>query len=174
MSAGIQPHLIVCRSSEPITDKIRDKISVYSNVPPKQVVGIPDLDTIYDVPMLLKKEGIDETALEVLKLKSKKHDAKLFGEWAEFVHNLKGAKKQVIIGITGKYVSIRDSYASILNALEHCEGNLGVRIGVKWIDTTELEKKGPGAVVGELSGVDGIIVPGGFGSRGTAGKIGVH
>lgn len=171
MSAGVQPHLIVCRSSEQITDKVRDKISVYSNVPPKQVVGIPDLDTIYDVPMLLKKEGIDETALKVLGLKTKKHDAKLYCEWEQFVHKLKGAKKQVIIGITGKYVSIRDSYASILNALEHCEGNLGVRIGVKWIDTAELEKKGHAAVVEELKDVDGIIVPGGFGSRGTAGKI---
>ncbi len=169
LSLGIQPDIIACRAQNRVTEKVREKISVYSNVPVKQVVSLHDVDSIYLVPGLLQDEQIDEAVIERLSLKTRKNQ-KSIKEWEQFVENILYGDKQVTIGITGKYTSLRDSYASILKALEHAGASLKCKVNVRWIETTDFEsgKKIPKQL---LKGVEGIIVPGGFGKRGTLGKI---
>jgi CTP synthase len=173
MSDGVQPDIIVCRSTNPITNKIKQKISLYSNVPTKRVAGVHDTKSIYTIPLLLKEEGIDREVVEILGLEKRvdrKVEEKRLKEWKDFVSKIKSAKKEVVIGMTGKYTGLRDSYASIIKALEHAGTHLGVKVRIKWIETTDIERKKL-SVKDALEGLDGIIVPGGFGKRGSEGKI---
>ncbi|MBI4439483.1 CTP synthase (glutamine hydrolyzing) [Candidatus Woesearchaeota archaeon] len=170
ISFGIQPSIIACRSHSPITNKIREKISIYSNVKPNHVVGIHDCNSVYEIPLLLKANNTDNEVLSLLGLKVKDGEKKEFSRWNEFVQNLLGAKSEVTIAMTGKYTEIRDSYASILNSLEHAGSALKTKVNIKWIETTEIEN-GKKKLEDELKGVSGIIVPGGFGKRGVEGKI---
>ncbi len=172
ISFGIQPSIIACRSHSPITNKIREKISIYSNVKPNHVVGIHDCDSIYEIPSILKQNNTDEEVLALLglKTKDKEKEKKEFAQWKEFVDHLLRPKSEVTIAMTGKYTEIRDSYASIINALEHASSVLQTKVNIKWIETTEIEK-GKKELKEELKGVSGIIVPGGFGKRGAEGKI---
>src|SRR3989344_610277 len=168
MELGIQPDIIACRSTQPVTTKVREKISVYSNVPLRNVVSVHDKDSIYTVPSMLKEAEIDKIVCERLGLKNgKKPESK---EWQEFVRNIVGPKKTIVIGMTGKYTGLRDSYASILQSLEHAGAKLKTDIKIKWIETTDIES-GKLDVKDAMEGVSGVIVPGGFGKRGTEGKI---
>lgn len=165
MELGVQPDIIACRATNPVTEKVREKISVYSNVPFENVTSIHDVKSIYLIPSLLKKSGIDKRVIGILNLKNKKsYDAK----WSNFVNRINHPENQVTVGITGKYTMIRDSYASILKALEHAGAYLNTKVIIKWIDTENINKKN---IVNELKDIKGIIVPGGFGKRGTEGKI---
>jgi len=170
---GIQPEMIVCRSVTPVTDKIREKISVYSNVPVQNVIGLHDSSTVYEAPLLLKQIKADEKVADILGLKTKVNNRiqqKEIDQWNNFVQTYINAKKIIKIGIAGKYMGLLDSYASILKALEHAATHNNVRVKVKFIDTGKIEK-GRTTIVEELEEIDGLIIPGGFGVRGTEGKI---
>ncbi len=172
MSLGLQPDIVACRSVNPITEKIREKISIFSNVPLKRVVGVHNIKNIYRIPLLLKEVGLDKEVVEILNLQEmvdEKREKKALEEWREYIEKTENSKKEITIGITGKYTGLRDSYASILHALDHAAAENNASVKVKWIETTEIENGKP--VKEYLKDVDGVIVPGGFGKRGTEGKI---
>jgi CTP synthase len=168
MSIGIQPDIVVCRSEKPVNEKVREKISIYSNVPLSRVVNSYDVKNIYNIPLFFEKLGIDKAVMDILGLKNSKTKRSDYEKWRVLVKKIDKAKKQVTVGITGKYTNVHDSYISILNALEHTAPYFGAKVKVKWIETTEVTRKN---VNQALKDVDGIIVPGGFGQRGTEGKI---
>ncbi len=170
MSLGIQPQLIACRSNDEVPDKIREKLSLFSNVPLDRVIALPDSASIYAVPLALKEAKADEAVTELLQLKGKlKKQEKALALWEEFEKNMRQPKKEISVAITGKYTGLHDSYASILNALEHAGEANRAHVNVKWIDTTKISNASEAEEA--LKGVNGVIVPGGFGSRGTEGKI---
>ncbi len=170
MSIGIMPHIVICRSITKIPQKIREKISMNSGIPVENVIGMEDIDGIYELPLELRKRGLDELVLEKLKLgkKFKANDKKLI-EWTKQNSVSKNAPI-VKIGIAGKYTGLKDSYISILKALEHCEGKLNKKVEIEWINT-RLLGKGNLKEKKKLKKLNGIIVPGGFGKDGIEGKI---
>jgi CTP synthase len=171
MHLGIQPDIIACRASSPVTEKVRQKISIYSNVPLERVVSLPDSASIYMIPAILRDKGLDFEVARLLKIDDRislRHERKAWARWCDFTDKIDAAKKPITIGITGKYTSVRDSYASIINAVEHAGTALGCDTKIKWIETTAVTDAN---VADHLADVDGIIVPGGFGTRGAEGKI---
>jgi len=171
MQCGVQPDIIACRAESPVGEKIRQKISVYSNVPLKRVFSMPDSASIYMIPAMLRDGGLDFEVLRLLKIEDRinlRHERKAWERWCDFTDKIGHADYKVTIGITGKYTSVRDSYASIINSLEHAGIALGCDVKIKWVDTTDITENNAAEHLGD---VDGIIVPGGFGTRGTEGKI---
>jgi len=171
MEVGIMPHIIACRAANPVKEKVREKISMYTNVPMRRVVTMHDVESIYTIPESLREEGIDREVLTVLDLHDRvdqAHEDQARLKWRWFVDRIGKAKNDVTLAVTGKYTAVRDAYASIIKAGEHCGIHLGVNVNFKWLDTTAID---PANVVKRLGDVDGIIVPGGFGVRGTEGKI---
>jgi len=171
MECGIQPDIIACRAANPVTEKVRQKISVYSNVPLERVISVPDSASIYMIPAMLREAGLDFAVLRLLKIEDRinlHHERKAWTQWCDFTDKIGSARYETTIGITGKYTSVRDSYASIINALEHAGTALGCNVKIKWIETTSITDQNAAE---NLSNVDGIIVPGGFGTRGVEGKI---
>ncbi len=169
MGQGIQPDIIACRCNHPVIEKVREKISLSSNVPVEGVISIHDMESIYLIPFLLEKSRLDEQTVDLLGLRSRvKNDYDAREAWEEYVQKLQNLSQEVTIGVTGKYTSLRDSYASIIKALEHAGTSLGVNVRISWIDTTELDEK---STAEKLKEVQGILVPGAFGSRGAEGKI---
>ncbi len=173
MSAGVMPDIIACRSYHPITEKIKEKISIYSNVPVSRVVGLHDEDSIYKVPLSLKETKIDEQVCSLLHIEKKiesEKEKKMIAQLQQYVAVIEKPKHEITIGITGKYTNIRDSYASILKALEHAGVANNCKINITWIETSDIED-GKISVEKAFAGLAGIIVPGGFGKRGVEGKI---
>jgi len=171
MQLGIQPDIIACRATHPVSDKAREKISVYSNVPLKRVVSVPDSASIYMIPAMLREASLDFEVLRLLKIEDRinlRHERKAWAKWCDFTDKIDAINRQITIGITGKYTAVRDSYASIINALEHAGIALNCDVKIKWIETTGIINEN---VAENLADVDGIIVPGGFGTRGAEGKI---
>lgn len=171
MEVGIMPHIIVCRASNPVKEKVREKISMYTNVPMKRVVTMHDVESIYMIPDALREAGIDREVLTLLNLHGRvdqRDEDQARAKWQWFVNRIGKAKEDVTIAVTGKYTLVRDAYASIIKAGEHCGVHLGVNVNFKWLDTTAID---PANVTRRLNDVNGIIVPGGFGIRGTEGKI---
>jgi len=171
MELGIMPHIIACRASNPVKEKVREKISMYTNVPMKRVVTMHDVDSIYTIPDALREAGIDREVLTLLDLHGRvdqRHEDQCRMQWRWFVDRIGKATKNITLAVTGKYTAVRDAYASIIKAGEHCSVHLGVNVNFKWLDTTAMD---PVTVTKRLGDVDGIIVPGGFGVRGTEGKI---
>ena len=171
MKVGIMPHLIACRAARPVGEKVREKISVYTNVPIRRVFSMHDVESIYVIPESLRDSGTDREVLTLLDLhdrvdQRKEDQARL--NWLWFVDRIGKARKEITIAVTGKYTSLRDAYASIIKAGEHCGVHLGVEVKMKWIDTTTIDAHN---VARRLSDCQAIIVPGGFGVRGTEGKI---
>jgi len=171
MEVGVMPHLIACRATNPVKDKVREKISMYTNVPMKRVFSMHDVDSIYRIPESMREAGLDREVLTMLNIhdrvdQRKEDQARI--KWRAFVDRIGKAKREVTIAVTGKYTALRDAYASIIKAGEHCGVHLGVNVEFRWLDTTEIHS---GNVSKRLDGVNGIIVPGGFGVRGTEGKI---
>jgi len=164
---GIFPDMIFCRSEKPLLENIKEKISRFCGVGVDYIISGPDLDCIYEIPLILEEQNVGEKILEKLRLPQKSGNMK---DWINFVKNLKNPKKKIKIAITGKYTYLHDSYVSILEALKHAAGNLSCDIELKWIETTDIER-GKLKVEDALKDVSGIIVPGGFGSRGAEGKI---
>ncbi|MDO8301767.1 MAG: CTP synthase [Sedimentisphaerales bacterium] len=171
MQTGVQPDIIACRAKNPVGETARQKISIYSNVPMSRVISIHDSASIYTIPAMLREAGLDFEVLRLLKIEDRinlRFERKAWETWCDFTDKIGNHKHTVTIGITGKYTSVRDSYASIIHAIEHAGIWLGCDVKLKWIDTTNITDEN---VKMHLADVDGIIVPGGFGVRGTEGKI---
>jgi CTP synthase len=171
MEMGIMPNLIACRATHPVKDSVREKISMYTNVPMRRVVTMHDVESIYTIPDSLRASGLDREVLTLLDLHDRvdqRHEDQARSKWRWFVDRIGKARKDVTIAVTGKYTSLRDAYASIIKAGEHCGVHLGVNVNFKWLDTTNID---PANVTKHLRDCHGIIVPGGFGVRGTEGKI---
>ncbi len=171
LECGIQPHIIACRASSPVTRKVREKIALFSNVPPERVFSMHDCESVYLIPELLRGAGYDRAVMEWLELSARvdeETERRARESWNQYLARLRSADRQVSIGITGKYTAVRDAYASILKALEHAGTALGCKVQVRWVDTSELtDATAPEA----LRDLHGIIVPGAFGTRGADGKI---
>ncbi|MHC4123245.1 MAG: CTP synthase [Planctomycetota bacterium] len=171
LQSGIQPDIIACRASNPVSEKARQKISVYSNVPIDRVFSMHDSASVYMIPAMLRERGLDFKVLRLLKIEDRlnlRSERKAWAKWCDFTDKIMAATRKVTIGITGKYTTVRDSYASIINALEHAGIALGCDVNIKWIETTGITNAN---VDENLSEIDGVIVPGGFGTRGAEGKI---
>lgn len=164
---GIQPQFIFARSETPLHKKTIDKLSLFTGVPKDDIIGGHDLANIYELPLHLEEQHVSEKIMDVLGMPKGKRD---MTEWRELVSRMNNAKKNVKIAITGKYTALHDSYVSIEQALKHVSAKLGCKVELVWIETTDIEE-GEVSTKKALSQVDGIIVPGGFGSRGTEGKI---
>jgi CTP synthase len=171
MEMGIMPQIVACRAASPVNDKVRQKISMYTNVPMRRVVSMHDLPSIYLVPEALREAGIDREVLSLLDLHDRvdqKREDQARQKWRWFVDRIGKTRRALDIAVTGKYTALRDAYASIIKACEHCSVHLGVDARLRWIDTTSIEASN---VADHLAGCHGVIVPGGFGVRGTEGKI---
>jgi CTP synthase len=171
MEAGMMPNIIACRAANPVNDKVRQKISMYTNVPMRRVVSMHDVESIYMVPEALREAGIDREVLSLLNLHERvdqRREDQERARWKAFVDRIGKGTRDITLAVTGKYTALRDAYASILKAVEHCSVHLGVNVGLRWIDTTLIDENN---VAKRLSDCHGIIVPGGFGVRGTEGKI---
>lgn len=172
MSLGVQPDMIICRSQSSIPNSIKEKVSVFGNVPIEHVYNLYDFSNVYEIPLVLRDLGLDKELFKILNLSSKTNgnDVLNFENWENFVEKTKNARKEVVIGIVGKYTNVHDSYLSIIKSLEHAVPYFDAKLKVRWIEATDIED---GKIdVGEaLKGVDGVIVPGGFGKRGIEGKI---
>ncbi|MBI4178616.1 CTP synthase [bacterium] len=167
---GIQPDLIVARSSIRISDAAREKIALFSNVDPACVISLPDVRTIYEVPLLLRAEGVDKILLQRLGLRKPagQAGASLVERWERLARTLTSAKDTVEIAVVGKYIKLHDAYKSVVESLHHAAAANGRKLELKWIDSEKLRE----ATLREsFAGVSGILVPGGFGERGIEGKV---
>lgn len=165
-SIGIQPDIIICRSEKTLPSDVKDKIALFCNVPKEAVIGEEDAELIYEVPLQLIREGLDEQILDLLNLP---HSMRKIKEWEEMVNKLKQAKEVVRIGIVGKYTKYGDSYKSLVEALVHGGIANNLKVEINWIDSEDFEKGKKSLNI--LKDVDGILIPGGFGERGKEGKI---
>ena len=164
-SKGISPDVIVVRSEQDIDEAIRQKISLFCDVPPQAVISAADTDNIYRMPILLNEEGLDEVICERLSLHTL---PPALDRWREMLHRMDSATDPVRVGMVGKYVDFPDAYASVVEALHHAAAAVGRRLEIDWILSENLTGM---LVPGVLSDLDGIVVPGGFGGRGIEGKI---
>jgi CTP synthase len=162
---GIQPDILLCRCDRPIPQDVKRKIALFCNVSEDAVITAKDVESIYEVPLHLSAEGIDEIIMKLLDLPYRKKNLK---DWEELVERIKNPADEVTIGIVGKYVAYQDSYKSLNEALLHGGTASNVKVHLKWI---EAEDVADGKLKAELERVDGILVPGGFGIRGVAGMI---
>lgn len=166
-SIGIQPDIIVCRAEKPLSEELKEKIALFCSVEPEAVIQNYDAETIYEVPLILQKEGLDEVVARKLGFDGMKAD--LF-EWEEIVNKIKNPKNRVNIALVGKYVELHDAYLSIVEALNHGGIANDARVFIKWIHSEDLEDEKVN-LKEVFEGVNGILIPGGFGDRGIEGKI---
>ena len=162
---GIQPDIIVCRTEKPLSDDIKNKIGLFCNIDGKSVIQNLDAENLYEVPLMLHDEGLDNLVCEKLNLECNEIDNK---EWTEMVNKLKNLSKKVTIGLVGKYVGLHDAYISVVEALSHGGLYNNSEVTVKWINAEDIENGNMDEI---LKGIDGVLVPGGFGDRGVEGKI---
>ena len=170
-AAGIHPHIIACRARSPVTRKVREKIALYATVPTDRIFSMHDCDSVYVVPEMLRGAGIDAAVIELLGLQDRlneENEPARRAAWADYIGRFRSAEHAATIGIIGKYTAVRDSYASIIQALEHAGAYLGAKVALTWVDSSDLTDAN---VAEAMSKVDGVIVPGGFGARGAEGKI---
>lgn len=162
---GIQPDVLVCRTDHPLDHDLRDKLSMFCNVPVKAVIECRDVDhSIYQLPLALQKEGMDQLVLDLLDLKNPLPEKNI---WEGIVARILSPKHEVTIGVVGKYIELQDAYKSVYESITHAGIANNCKVNVRRIDAEDVENKG----LAVLKGLDGILVPGGFGDRGTEGKI---
>lgn len=166
LEAGIQPDILVCRSEQSLSLDIRKKLALFCNVPLNSVIEALDAETIYDVPILMRKEKLDERVLVKLKLKHKKEPK--IDHWKEFLGKLKNPTSDISIGLIGKYVELRDAYKSIAEAFVHAGAATECKVNIEWIHAEEIDDTN---VEKRLENLDGILVAPGFGERGIDGKL---
>jgi len=166
---GIQPDVIVARSSEPLTDDARRKLALFTNVPYDAVLSNYDVECVYEVPIVLESQGLSRILIERLDLRVVNTKPQL-DTWLEFINNLKHYEKEVKIALIGKYTSLKDSYLSIIEALKHSSAKLRVKTVLKWVEATDIER-GSIDVNDLVNDVVGAIILPGFGSRGVEGKL---
>jgi CTP synthase len=164
-SIGVQPDVIVCRSDRPIGRNLKEKISLLCDVETRGVISAVDAESIYEVPLVLHREGLDSYLATLLRLPDQEPDLR---EWQDLVDRVHRAVSPVSIAIVGKYVTLKDAYLSVIEALKHGGFFHGARVNLTWIASDELIASGAEEVLGRA---DGILVPGGFGIRGVEGKV---
>ena len=164
--AGIQPDILVCRTEHPLPIEIRKKVALFCNVNINSVIEAMDADTIYDVPLLMRKEKLDERVLAKLKLSSKKELN--LDTWKDFLGKLKNPTSEITVALVGKYAQLPDAYKSITEAFVHAGAVSETKVKVRWIQSDDLSAEN---IVSSLKGLDGILVAPGFGSRGLEGKL---
>ena len=162
---GIQPDVLICRSDRPLSQQLKSKIALFCNVERDAVISAIDVDCVYKVPLNFHKEGLDDKIVKTLNIWTR---APKLEEWERIVKRADNLKHQVTIGIVGKYVDLQDSYKSLHEALVHGGLANNTRVNLKYIDSEDVEREGAERL---LKDVDGVLVPGGFGSRGIEGKI---
>ncbi len=164
-SIGIQPDLLICRSDRPIDDGLKNKISGFCGVNNESVIPALDADSIYSVPLALKKEGLCKEVLETLDLTDHECDLK---DWEKIVHKLRNPGPKVSIAVVGKYIQLNDAYLSVVEALQHACIAQDASLDLQWVSAEKIEIEGAEKL---LKGIDAVVVPGGFGNRGVEGKI---
>lgn len=164
-SIGIQPDILVCRTEKELSEDIKGKLAMFCDVDREAVVQLKDAGSIYEVPLMLAKEQLDQEVIKRLGLKCPVADLL---EWEELFSKVKSLDREVTIGLVGKYVELPDAYLSIVESLKHAGFRYNSEIKIKWINAEQIEKDGTDEL---LSDVDGILIPGGFGERGIEGKI---
>ncbi len=165
MGSGIFPDIIVMRSDEPIEDSIKSKIALFCNVKPDCVIENSTVPVLYEAPMMLHREKLDDIVCRELKLNTPPADMK---DWTKMLDNIKASEKNVKIAMVGKYIQLHDAYLSVIEALKHAGWALHSQIEIKWVDSELLSDESAESLLGDVSG---ILVPGGFGNRGIEGKI---
>jgi CTP synthase len=163
-SIGIQPDILLCRCDRPLSDHARSKIALFTNVEQRAVIPLQDVDFIYQIPAELHKQGLDDIVVEILGITAKPAN---LAEWDHVVDAYRNPDSEVTIAMVGKYVDLTESYKSLSESLLHAGIQNRARVIINYIDSEDIEKNGPEI----LKGMDGIIVPGGFGKRGVEGKI---
>ena len=163
-SIGIQPDILVCRSEQPLPDEQRKKIALFTNVPQQAVISAYDVDDLYKIPEMLRSQGLDDIVTGQLKLELPEAD---LSEWQRIVAAKQNPSSEVNIAMVGKYMDLKDSYISLAEALLHGGIHTGTRVNIHYIESADIEVEG----IDPLRGMDGIVVPGGFGDRGIEGKI---
>jgi CTP synthase len=161
---GIMPTALLCRADRPIPEDERAKISLFANMREQSVISVWDVDTIYKIPQMLHEQGLDDLICQELRINPQPADLSV---WNGLVHSLENPKHEVIIGMVGKYVDLTESYKSLIEALRHAGIHNETKVGIRYIDSENLEH----GDISSLQGLDAILVPGGFGKRGTEGKI---
>ena len=163
---GIQPHILVCRCDHPLMLELREKLSLFCNVPVKAVIEERNVESsIYELPLMLQKEGLDDLVVEMLDLKAPRNPKNI---WAEILRRIQSPRHEVTVGVVGKYIELQDAYKSVYESITHAGIANNAKVNIVRIDAETLETKGGLAT---LRSLDGILVPGGFGERGIEGKI---
>jgi CTP synthase len=162
---GIQPNMLLCRTAQPLSKQIKEKIGLFCNVPSEAVIQAIDVGCIYEVPLLFHREALDSLVIKHLDLKCGKLE---MDDWTNMVEKIKNPKGRVKIGICGKYTHLKDAYKSIIEAFVHAGVENDCRVELKWLNAEEITQKSADLNLGD---VDGILIPGGFGERGIEGKI---
>ena len=165
LSLGIQPDVILCRSDAPVPREILEKISLFCSIPVENAIPNLTADLLYEAPLMLEREGLEDVVVRRLGLICHMPD---LTEWADMVHRAKNPSGAVEIALVGKYVALHDAYLSVAEALTHAGIANGVRVDVRWVDSETVTEEN---AAGLLAGCAGVLVPGGFGSRGVEGKI---
>jgi len=164
-SLGIRPDIIVGRSNNVLDEDIATKIAFFADIPRNAVISAPDAKSIYDVPLMFLDQGLPELVEKRLGLKAKEPDMK---QWKDFAKRISNGGKEIEIALIGKYTDLKDSYISHEETLRYAGAVLGCKVKIRWIEAPDLEDS---KSTSELEGVDGVLVPGGFGNRGAEGKI---
>ncbi|MDR6554463.1 CTP synthase [Paenibacillus qinlingensis] len=162
---GIQPHVIVCRTEHSLTEDMKRKLALFCDIDPAAVIECKDAETLYEVPMMLREQGLDDYVVNHLKLSTNQPD---MTEWESLVRKVKSLTKKTEIAIVGKYVALHDAYLSIVEALGHAGIDNDSEIDIRWVNAEDIYDHNVHSL---LSGVQGILVPGGFGDRGIEGKV---
>ncbi|MFM2304230.1 MAG: hypothetical protein RLZZ135_1640 [Cyanobacteriota bacterium] len=164
-SIGIQPNILVCRSVQPLPQGIKEKLAEFCDVPVEAVINCPDASSIYEVPLIMEREGLAFQAIELLQLEQRTPD---LTQWQNLVERMQTSTQEVKIALVGKYTQLGDAYLSVVEALRHGSISIGAKLEIKWVNSEDLESQGAAA---HLSDVQGVLIPGGFGIRGVEGKI---
>jgi CTP synthase len=167
---GIAPDMLMCRSEGSLSSEIRKKIALFASLPVEAIVSACDVDNIYKVPLTFREQGVDDFILEHFG-QAEQAPAPDLSRWREPIERWEHATKTVRIALVGKYVKLEDAYLSVSEALRHAASLQDGRVQVEWIDSESLENGDEEEIVRQLGGVDGILIPGGFGGRGIEGKI---
>ncbi len=167
LNSGIQPDMIMCRCEKEINEESLEKISQFCNVKKESVIPALNAQSIYEVPSIYSKVGLDRVLLEHLGYNPNEYPINL-NAWENLIHKINNLQKDVIIGVVGKYTNLKDSYKSLIEALTHGGIENNVKVKIEWINAEKIETK---QLINELKNVDGILIPGGFGYRGVEGKI---
>jgi CTP synthase len=162
-SIGIQPDVIVARSEQPIGEHLKEKIALFGDVERRAVINVPDARSIYEVPLMLEESGLGDYIVDTLGITSSPPD---LDGWRDLVARIAATKPAVRIAVVGKYVEMPDAYISVTESLRHAAVHCGVELTIQWVNSEHLEES-----AAQLQGVDGIVVPGGFGHRGIEGKV---